>query len=126
MPRGALLYGPPGCSKTLTAKALASESGLNFLAVRGPELISKYVGESERAIREVFRRARQAAPAIVFFDELDAISGVRSAESSSAANDRVVASLLTEMDGIDADSHVVVVAATNRPCLLYTSPSPRD
>ena len=115
VPRGALLYGPPGCSKTLTAKALASESGLNFLAVRGPELISKYVGESERAIREVFRRARQAAPAIVFFDELDAISGVRSAESSSAANDRVVASLLTEMDGIDADSHVVVVAATNRP-----------
>lgn len=113
-PRGALLYGPPGCSKTLTAKALARESGLNFLAVRGPELVSKYVGESERAIREVFRRARQAAPSIIFFDELDAISGVRGTEGHHAT-DRMVASLLTEMDGIDTDSHVVVVAATNRP-----------
>ncbi|PKI84950.1 AAA+-type ATPase [Malassezia vespertilionis] len=114
-PRGALLYGPPGCSKTLTAKALAYESGLNFIAIRGPELVSKYVGESERAIREMFRRARSAAPAIIFFDELDAISGVRSMESSNASNDRIVASLLTEMDGIDNASHVVVVAATNRP-----------
>lgn len=114
-PRGVLLYGPPGCSKTLTAKALARESGLNFLAVRGPELVSKYVGESERAIREVFRRARAAAPSIVFFDELDAISGVRSMDASSGSTDRIVASLLTEMDGIDAESHVVVVAATNRP-----------
>ncbi|WFD03381.1 AAA+-type ATPase [Malassezia obtusa] len=120
-PRGALLYGPPGCSKTMTAKALAAESGLNFLAVRGPELVSKYVGESERAIREMFRRARAAAPAILFFvrapltqDELDAISGVRSHETS-ASNDRIVASLLTEMDGIDTASHVVVIAATNRP-----------
>lgn len=114
-PRGALLYGPPGCSKTLTAQALARESGLNFLAVRGPELLSKYVGESERAIREVFRRARAAAPSIVFFDEIDAISGVRSMDASHGSSDRIVASLLTEMDGIDAASHVVVVAATNRP-----------
>ncbi|WFC96569.1 AAA+-type ATPase [Malassezia brasiliensis] len=114
-PKGALLYGPPGCSKTMTAKALAKESGLNFLAIRGPELVSKYVGESERAIREMFRRARAAAPAILFFDELDAISGVRSHDTSSAANDRIVASLLTEMDGIDTDNHVIVIAATNRP-----------
>ncbi|WFD19692.1 AAA+-type ATPase [Malassezia caprae] len=114
-PRGALLYGPPGCSKTLTAQALARESGLNFLTVRGPELLSKYVGESERAIREVFRRARAAAPSILFFDEIDAISGVRSMEASHGSSDRIVASLLTEMDGIDAASHVVVVAATNRP-----------
>lgn len=114
-PRGALLYGPPGCSKTLTAKALARESGLNFLAVRGPELVSKYVGDSERAIREVFRRARTAAPSIVFFDELDAISGIRGTDTSAGSSDRMVASLLTEMDGIDAESHVVVVAATNRP-----------
>jgi len=114
-PRGALLYGPPGCSKTLTAQALARESGLNFLTVRGPELLSKYVGESERAIREVFRRARAAAPSIVFFDEIDAISGVRSMEASHGSSDRIVASLLTEMDGIDATGHVVVVAATNRP-----------
>lgn len=114
-PRGALLYGPPGCSKTLTAQALARESGLNFLTVRGPELLSKYVGESERAIREVFRRARVAAPSIVFFDEIDAISGVRSMEASHGSSDRIVASLLTEMDGIDATGHVVVVAATNRP-----------
>ncbi|WFD26584.1 AAA+-type ATPase [Malassezia nana] len=114
-PRGVLLYGPPGCSKTLTAQALARESGLNFLTVRGPELLSKYVGESERAIREVFRRARAAAPSIVFFDEIDAISGVRSMEASHGASDRIVASLLTEMDGIDTVGHVVVVAATNRP-----------
>ncbi|WFD23308.1 AAA+-type ATPase [Malassezia equina] len=114
-PKGALLYGPPGCSKTLTAQALARESGLNFLTVRGPELLSKYVGESERAIREVFRRARTAAPSIVFFDEIDAISGTRSMEASHGSSDRIVASLLTEMDGIDAASHVVVVAATNRP-----------
>ncbi|WFD30523.1 AAA+-type ATPase [Malassezia sp. CBS 17886] len=114
-PKGALLYGPPGCSKTLTAKALACESGLNFLTIRGPELVSKYVGDSERSIREVFRRARAAAPSILFFDELDAISGVRSMDSSNASNDRIVASLLTEMDGVDTDQHVIVVAATNRP-----------
>ncbi|WFD44550.1 AAA+-type ATPase [Malassezia psittaci] len=114
-PKGALLYGPPGCSKTMTAKALAGESGLNFFTVRGPELISKYVGESERAIREMFRRARSAAPSILFFDELDAISGLRSQDTSNASNDRIVASLLTEMDGIDTESHVVVIAATNRP-----------
>lgn len=115
-PRGLLMYGPPGCSKTLTAKALATESGLNFLAVRGPELVSKYVGESERAIREVFRRARAAAPSIIFFDEIDAISGSRGAHASSeSASDRIVASLLTELDGVDKASHVVIVAATNRP-----------
>lgn len=116
-PRGVLLYGPPGCSKTLTARALATESGLNFLAVRGPELFSKYVGESERAVREVFRRARTAAPAIVFFDEIDALSGRRGDDDGGGerSSDRVVASLLNEMDGIDKASSVVVVAATNRP-----------
>ena len=114
-PRGVLMYGPPGCSKTLTAKALATESGLNFMAVRGPELLSKYVGESERAVREVFRRARAAAPSIVFFDEIDAISGTRSTHASEGSSDRIVASLLTEMDGVDKASHVIIVAATNRP-----------
>ncbi|WFD34591.1 AAA+-type ATPase [Malassezia cuniculi] len=114
-PRGVLMYGPPGCSKTLTAKALATESGLNFLAVRGPELLSKYVGESERAVREVFRRARAAAPSIIFFDEIDAISSARNTHASEGSSDRIVASLLTEMDGVDKASHVVIVAATNRP-----------
>ncbi|XP_045687720.1 ATPase family protein 2 homolog isoform X2 [Phyllostomus hastatus] len=115
-PKGVLLYGPPGCSKTMIAKALANESGLNFLAIKGPELMNKYVGESERAVREVFRRARAVAPSVVFFDELDALA-VERGSSSGAGNvaDRVLAQLLTEMDGIEQLKDVTVLAATNRP-----------
>lgn len=113
-PKGVLLYGPPGCSKTLTAKALATESGLNFLAVKGPEIFNKYVGESERAIREIFRKARAAAPSIIFFDEIDALSPDRESSSTSAAN-HVLTSLLNEIDGVEELNGVVIVAATNRP-----------
>lgn len=115
-PKGVLLYGPPGCSKTLTAKALATESGVNFLAVKGPEIFSKYVGESERAIREIFRKARAASPSIIFFDEIDALSPDRSegGPSTSAAS-HVLTSLLNEIDGVEELKGVVIVAATNRP-----------
>ncbi|XP_034546684.1 ATPase family protein 2 homolog [Notolabrus celidotus] len=118
-PKGVLLYGPPGCSKTMIAKALANESGLNFLAVKGPELLSKYVGESERAVREVFRKARAVAPSIVFFDEIDALAGERGSSSGSGGvGDRVLAQLLTEMDGIEQLQDVTVLAATNRPDMI--------
>nr|KAF6402552.1 spermatogenesis associated 5 [Rousettus aegyptiacus] len=115
-PKGVLLYGPPGCSKTMIAKALATESGLNFLAIKGPELMNKYVGESERAVREVFRKARAVAPSIIFFDELDALA-VERGSSSGAGNvaDRVLAQLLTEIDGIEQLRDVTILAATNRP-----------
>ncbi|KAF3990131.1 hypothetical protein FT663_01503 [Candidozyma haemuli var. vulneris] len=113
-PKGVLLYGPPGCSKTLTAKALASESGLNFLAVKGPEIFNKYVGESERTIREIFRKARAAAPSIIFFDEIDALASSREEASTSAAQ-HVLTSLLNEIDGVEELNGVVIVAATNRP-----------
>ncbi|ODV80285.1 putative ATPase of the CDC48/PAS1/SEC18 family [Suhomyces tanzawaensis NRRL Y-17324] len=113
-PKGVLLYGPPGCSKTLTAKALATESGLNFLAVKGPEIFNKYVGESERTIREIFRKARAAAPSIIFFDEIDAISGDRDGGGTSASQ-HVLTSLLNEIDGVEELKGVVIVAATNRP-----------
>ncbi|XP_038604351.1 ATPase family protein 2 homolog, partial [Tachyglossus aculeatus] len=115
-PKGILLYGPPGCCKTMIAKALANESRLNFLVVKGPELMSKYVGESERAVREIFRKARAVAPAIIFFDELDALA-VERGSSSGAGNvaDRVVAQLLTEMDGVEQLTGVTILAATNRP-----------
>ncbi|KAL1777733.1 spermatogenesis-associated protein 5 isoform X1 [Sigmodon hispidus] len=115
-PKGVLLYGPPGCSKTMIAKALANESGLNFLAIKGPELMNKYVGESERAVREIFRKARAVAPSIIFFDELDALA-VERGSSSGAGNvaDRVLAQLLTEMDGIEQLKNVTVLAASNRP-----------
>lgn len=115
--KGVLLYGPPGCSKTLMAKAVATESSMNFLAVRGPELLSKWLGESEKAVQSLFRRARAAAPAIVFFDEIDALAGVRG-DTSSGVSDRVLAQLLTELDGIEALKQVVVIAATNRPDML--------
>ncbi|WRT68478.1 uncharacterized protein IL334_005454 [Kwoniella shivajii] len=114
-PRGVLLYGPPGCSKTMTAKALATESGLNFIAVKGPELLNKYVGESERAVREIFRKARAASPSIVFFDEIDALGSARSDDHTHSG---VLTSLLNEMDGIEELSGVTVVAATNRPDIL--------
>uniref|UniRef100_A0A674BBH4 AFG2 AAA ATPase homolog A n=1 Tax=Salmo trutta TaxID=8032 RepID=A0A674BBH4_SALTR len=118
-PKGVLLYGPPGCSKTMIAKALANESGLNFLAIKGPELLSKYVGESERAVRELFRKARAVAPSIVFFDEIDALAGERGSSSGSGGvGDRVLAQLLTEMDGIEQLRDVTVLAATNRPDMI--------
>ncbi|RKP32498.1 AAA-domain-containing protein [Metschnikowia bicuspidata] len=116
-PKGVLLYGPPGCSKTLTAKALASESGLNFLAVKGPEILNKYVGESERTIREIFRKARAAAPSIIFFDEIDAIASSRD-DALTLASQNVLTSLLNEIDGVEVLKGVVVVAATNRPSEL--------
>ena len=114
-PKGVLLYGPPGCSKTLTAKALATESGLNFLAVKGPEIFNKYVGESERTIREIFRKARAASPSIIFFDEIDAIAGDRDGDSSTTAALNVLTSLLNEIDGVEELKGVVIVGATNKP-----------
>ncbi|XP_026553791.1 spermatogenesis-associated protein 5 isoform X1 [Pseudonaja textilis] len=118
-PKGVLLYGPPGCSKTMIAKALAHESGLNFLAIKGPELMKKYVGESERAVREIFRKARAVSPSILFFDELDALAVERGSTSSSVnVTNRVLAQLLTEMDGIEQLKDVTVLAATNRPDMI--------
>ncbi|KAH8267451.1 hypothetical protein KR018_005012 [Drosophila ironensis] len=125
-PRGILMFGPPGCSKTMIAKALATESKLNFLSIKGPELFSMWVGESERAVREVFRKARQVAPAIVFFDEIDAIGSERSegngsgsgSGSGSSVKERVLTQLLTEMDGVEALQNVTIVAATNRPDMI--------
>ncbi|KAF4104591.1 ATPase family gene 2 protein homolog A isoform X1 [Onychostoma macrolepis] len=118
-PKGVLLYGPPGCSKTMIAKALANESQLNFLSIKGPELLSKYVGESERALREVFRKARTVAPSIVFFDEIDALAAARgSSGQAGGVADRVLAQLLTEMDGIEQLKDVTVLAATNRPDMI--------
>ena len=114
-PKGVLLYGPPGCSKTLTAKALATESGVNFLAVKGPEIFNKYVGESEKAIREIFRKARAASPSIIFFDEIDALSPDRDSGGSTSAANHVLTTLLNEIDGVEELNGVVIVAATNRP-----------
>lgn len=118
-PRGILMFGPPGCSKTMIAKALATESKVNFLSIKGPELFSMWVGESERAVRDLFQKARQVAPAIIFFDEIDAIGGERSASASgSSVKERVLTQLLTEMDGVNALTNVTIVAATNRPDLI--------
>lgn len=116
-PRGILMFGPPGCSKTMIAKALATESKVNFLSIKGPELFSMWVGESERAVREVFRKARQVAPSIIFFDEIDAIGGERSSENGSV-KERVLTQLLTELDGVDTLKDVTIVAATNRPDMM--------
>jgi len=118
-PKGILLYGPPGCGKTLLAKAVATESEANFISVKGPEIFSKWVGESEKAIREIFRKARQAAPCIVYFDEIDAIAPVRGLGfGDSVVTERVITQLLTEMDGIQGLENVVVLASTNRPDML--------
>lgn len=118
-PKGILLTGPPGCGKTLLVKALAAESEVNFISIKGPELMSKYVGESERGIREIFRKAKQAAPAILFFDEVDSLVPHRSAGGmDSQVAERVISQFLTEMDGIEELKGVLVVAATNRPDLV--------
>ncbi|KAK4512633.1 uncharacterized protein ATC70_003337 [Mucor velutinosus] len=119
-PKGILLYGPPGCSKTLMAKALATEAGSNFIAVKGPELFSKWVGESEKAVHEVFRKARAASPSIVFFDEIDALTVKRgsSGDGGTSVADRVLSQLLNELDGVEALVNVTVVAATNRPDII--------
>jgi len=118
-PKGILLYGPPGTGKTLLAKAVANESEANFISVKGPELLSKWVGESERAVREVFRKAKQAAPSIIFFDEIDAIAPIRGGGyGDSGVTERVISQLLTEMDGIEELRGVVVIAATNRPDIV--------
>ncbi|MFE9200930.1 AAA family ATPase [Micromonospora sp. NPDC007230] len=114
-PRGVLLYGPPGCGKTYLVTALAGSGRANVLSVKGAELLSKWVGESERAVRELFRRAREAAPTLVFLDEVDALAPVRGQATDGGTTDRVVAALLTELDGVEALRNVVVVGATNRP-----------
>ncbi|HRR54263.1 MAG TPA: AAA family ATPase, partial [Candidatus Methanomethylicus sp.] len=119
-PKGVLLYGPPGCGKTLLAKAVANESESNFITIKGPEIFSKWVGESERAIREVFRKARTAAPVIIFFDEIDSIAPMRGggSGSDSMVTERVISQLLTEMDGLIGLENVVIVGATNRPDII--------
>ncbi|AGB01306.1 AAA family ATPase, CDC48 subfamily [Methanoregula formicica SMSP] len=117
-PRGILLYGPPGTGKTLIAKAVASESGANFIPVRGPQLLSKWVGESERAVREVFKKARQVSPSIIFFDEIDALAPARGTSSDSHVSDNVLNQILTEMDGMEELKDVVVMGATNRPDIV--------
>ncbi|MDI9608945.1 MAG: CDC48 family AAA ATPase [Candidatus Verstraetearchaeota archaeon] len=118
-PKGVLLYGPPGCGKTLLAKAVANESEANFITVKGPEIFSKWVGESERAIREVFRKARTAAPVVIFFDEIDSIAPMRGGGSSdSMVTERVISQLLTEMDGLVGLFNVVIIGATNRPDII--------
>jgi transitional endoplasmic reticulum ATPase len=117
-PRGVLLYGPPGCGKTFLVRALAGTGRLNVIAVKGAELMDKWVGESERAVRELFRRAAEAAPAMVFLDEVDALAPRRGQSSDSGVADRVVAALLTELDGVEPMRDVVVLGATNRPELI--------
>lgn len=121
MPRGILLHGPSGTGKTLMAKAVATESEANFISVRGPELLSKWVGESERGIREIFRRARQASPCVIFFDEIDSIAPIRGVGGETAVTERVVSQLLTELDGIESLHGVVVLAATNRADMIDTA-----
>jgi transitional endoplasmic reticulum ATPase len=117
-PKGVLLFGPPGTGKTLLAKAVATESEANFISIKGPELLSKWVGESEKGVRETFRRAKQVSPAIILFDELDAVAPTRGASSDSHVTERVVSQLLTELDGLEDLKDVVVIGATNRPDMV--------
>jgi transitional endoplasmic reticulum ATPase len=117
-PTGILLYGPPGTGKTLLAKAVANEAESNFISVKGPELLDKYVGESEKGIREIFAKARENAPTVVFFDEIDAIASERGTGATSGVTERVVSQLLTELDGLEDLKNVVVIATTNRPGLV--------
>ncbi|MBQ7979310.1 MAG: CDC48 family AAA ATPase, partial [Candidatus Methanomethylophilaceae archaeon] len=117
-PKGILLYGPPGTGKTLLAKAVATESEANFISVKGPEFLNKWVGESEKAVRETFRKARQASPCVIFMDEIDSIAPERGTGSDSNVTERVISQMLTEMDGLEGLSDVVVIAATNRPDIM--------
>ncbi|MFL6371263.1 MAG: CDC48 family AAA ATPase [Nitrososphaeraceae archaeon] len=118
-PKGILLYGPPGTGKTLMAKAAANESEANFISIKGPELLSKWVGESEKGVREIFRKARQAAPCIIFFDEIDAIAPRRGGDfGDSHVTERLISQLLTELDGLEILTNVIVIAATNRPDII--------
>jgi transitional endoplasmic reticulum ATPase len=118
-PKGILLYGPPGCGKTLLARAVATESEANFISIKGPELLSKWVGESEKAIREIFRKAKMAAPCIIFFDEFDSIAPSRGRHTSdSGVSEKVLSQFLTELDGLEVMKDIVVIAATNRPDIL--------
>ena len=118
-PKGIFLYGPPGTGKTLIVKAVANECGSNFISVKGPELMSKWVGESEKGIREIFRKARQAAPCIIFFDEIDAIAPVRGGQlGESRVTERMISQMLTEIDGLEVLKNVVVISATNRPDIV--------
>jgi transitional endoplasmic reticulum ATPase len=118
-PRGILLYGPPGTGKTLIAQAVSKESNANFISVKGPEMFSKWLGESEKAIRETFKKARQVAPCVIFFDEIDSVASMPGMESTdSHTSERVLNQLLSEMDGLETLKDVVVIAATNRPNLL--------
>jgi len=120
-PKGILLYGPPGTGKTLLAKAVANESEANFISVKGPELLSKWVGESEKAVREVFKKANQTSPTIIFFDEIDSIAPRRGMSSDSNVTERVVNQLLTEIDGLEGMHDIVVIGATNRPDIMDTA-----
>jgi len=138
--RGILLYGPPGTGKTMLAKAVAAESEANFISVKGPEFLSKWVGESEKAVRETFRKAKQASPCIIFFDEIDSITPVRGTGSDSHVTERVISQLLSEIDGLEELHNITVIAATNRPDiidpallrpgridrLIYVTPPDRD
>ena len=118
-PKGILLYGPPGTGKTMLAKAVATESEANFIAVKGPEFLNKWVGESEKAVRETFRKARQASPCVIFMDEIDSIAPERgSGNGDSNVTERVISQMLTEMDGLESLNNVVVIAATNRPDIM--------
>jgi transitional endoplasmic reticulum ATPase len=117
-PKGVLLYGPPGTGKTLIAQAVANETNANFISIRGPQMLSKWVGESEKAIREIFRKAKQVSPAIIFFDELDSIAPLRGLDEGSRVTERVVNQLLAELDGLESLKDVVVLAATNRPDII--------
>ena len=117
-PKGFVLYGPPGVGKTLLAKAVASESQANFISIKGPEVLSKWVGESEKAVREIFKKAKQVAPCIVFLDEIDSIAPKRGSYGDSGVTERIVNQLLTSLDGIEVLQGVVVIAATNRPDIL--------
>ena len=120
-PKGILLYGAPGTGKTLLAKAVANESQANFILVKGPELLSKWVGESEKAVREIFKKARQVSPCIIFFDEIDSLAPRRGADSDSHVSERVVNQMLTEIDGLEEMHDVVIIAATNRPDIVDTA-----
>lgn len=117
-PVGVLLFGPPGCGKTLVAKAISNQSGANFISIKGPELLNKFVGESERSVRMVFARARASAPCVLFFDELDALAPRRGSDRANPSSERVVNQLLTELDGVEGRTEVYVIGATNRPDMI--------